>query len=88
MAKVRYTSLQKVDTGFVFATTHSIVGNPWDWISGAVAAEFDCYADLLDIEEDEDGREFVTESGKRLVEVRNCRMVNAARPLVFSQAAE
>jgi hypothetical protein len=83
-----WTSLKTVDSDFVFATTHSLrLSDTWSWVSEAVAEKFDTYPDLLDLEEDEDGREFVAESGKRLAEIHNCRMVNAPRALL-QMAAE
>lgn len=78
----KWTSLQKTDTGFVFSSTRDYEGNPWGWISEAVAYEFETSADLLSLEEDEDGREFVSLAGEPIVEIHNCRMVNEARPLV------
>lgn len=77
----KWISLQKTDTGFVFATTHSLKGNPWSWISEVVAQEFECAADDLNCSEDDDGREFITLRGEPIVEIHNCRMVNEPRAL-------
>lgn len=73
-----WVSLQKVDTGFIFAATHSISGNPWSWISDVISDEFECAADDLDLVDDEDG-EFVVLNGARIVQIHNCRMLNDAR---------
>lgn len=77
----RWVSLQKVDTGFVFATTHSIVGSQWDWISATVAHEFECDPNDLDCLDTEDG-DFVVLNGVGIVQIHDCRMSNPARPLV------
>lgn len=76
-----WISLQKTDTGFVFATTHSIAGNPWSWISEVAAHEFECAADDLELIDDEDG-EFVSLRGEKVIQIHECRMVNEVRPLV------
>jgi len=77
----KWISLQKTDTGFVFATTHSIVGSQWDWISTVVAEEFECDPADLDNAEGDDG-EYVVLNGVGIVRIHDCRMVNEARPLV------
>jgi hypothetical protein len=75
-----WISLSKADSGFVFATTHSLsLFDRWDWIEEVVRQEFECFDDDdVDCAEDDDGREFVTVNGKQVVEIHNCYMRNNA----------
>lgn len=77
----KWISLQKTDTGFVFATTHSIVGSQWDWISGVTAEEFECSPDDLETVDDEAG-DFIFLRGEKIVQVHDCLLRNPSRPLV------
>lgn len=83
---VRWISLSKVDTSFVFANTHS-VSSAWDWITNTVAEEFECDPDDLHSEEDEDGREYVELNGVRLVEVHHQYLKRYAAGSEIARAA-
>lgn len=83
---VRWISLSKVETSFVFAVTHS-ASNCWDWITSTVAEEFECDPDDLHCEEGEDGREFVELNGVRLVEIHHQRLSGYAVGLEIGRAA-
>ena len=85
--RLDWISLSKADTGFVFATTHSISGSRWPWISDCVAQEFECNADDLDCVEDDEGREFVAFRGEPLVEIHNCYLTGNVAGLVRTREA-
>ena len=62
-----WRSLQSTDTGHVFASTLG-ASKWWEWIESAVAHEFECDVDDVDLFEDDDMNEFVTPgSAARLV---------------------
>lgn len=71
-ATVAWVSLTNPETGFAFASTHSIgFGGQWKWISEATANEIGCDADDLHCSDDIDGREFVTLRGEPVAEIHH-----------------
>ena len=82
----RWISLQKTDTGHVFARTHGAPSN-WEWASSVVAHEFDCDVDDLDLTEDDDGDEFITVRGEIAVQVHHAYVRNAAEVVAARKAA-
>lgn len=68
-----WLSLTKVHNGFVFS---QIRGSRWPFITEAVAHEFECDEDDLKCDEDDEGREFVTLRGERIVEIHHCYLSN------------
>jgi hypothetical protein len=83
MSKARSVSLRTVDTGHVFATTNSLrLSDRWDWISSIVAPKYDCQTCDLDLMETDDG-DVVTLRGEPIVEIHDCYLTNASRPLAL-----
>lgn len=76
--RTNWISLSKADTGFVFATTHSVQGLRWDWISTVASEEFGHPAEDFYCMEDDEGREFVAYAGEKLIEIHNGRVVGNA----------
>lgn len=81
-----WISLQKTDTGFVFARTHGISGSPWTWITEVVAAELECSPEDLSCGDDEDG-EFVALNGASVVRIHDCYLRNDAPALQLREVA-
>lgn len=86
---VRWTSISRLDTTFVFARTHSL---DWfvrsGWIESCVREEFECFDDDdVELTEDEDGRELVTVNGEPVAEVHNARLVGYVAGLNAMEAA-
>jgi hypothetical protein len=72
MAKVDWVSLQTLDTGFVFARTHSLpLSARWDWYVECVCEKFDCDADDVDLLEDEDRGDLLTVKGEPVAEIHH-----------------
>lgn len=68
----RWTTLSRADTGFIIAQLHTnSFDERWAAVTRAVAEEFECDADILSCQEDDEGREFVALNGKPLVEIHD-----------------
>lgn len=75
-------SLRTVDTHHVFATSSVSLSDRWDWIRNAICESYDWFnRDDLELVETDDG-DIVTHRGEPIVEIHNCYLTNAARPLV------
>lgn len=77
MAKVDWVSLQTLDTGFVFARTHSLpLSARWDWYVECVCEKFDCDADDVDLVEDEDRGDLLAVKGEPVAEIHHSYVRN------------
>lgn len=72
MTGFRWTTLSKVNTGFIIAhLSHHSFDERWSAVTRAVAEEFECDADILSCQESDEGREFVALNGKPIVEIHD-----------------
>lgn len=66
----------------MFATSSVSLSDRWDWICNAICESYDWFSrDDLELVETDDG-DIVTHRGEPIVEIHNCYLTNAARPLV------
>lgn len=87
---LNWISLSKLDTSFVFASTHSLPmgGARVSWIKECVRHEFECFIDDdVDLIEGADGREFVTINGEAVVEIHNAYLRGYVAGLTAKEAA-
>lgn len=86
---VSWISLSKLDTSFVFASTHSLsIFDRWDWIERCVREEFDCYADdTVDLIEDDDGRDLLAINGEPVAQIHHARLIGSVAGLPMREAA-
>lgn len=87
---LNWTSLSKLDTSFVFASTHSLPmgGARVDWVIECVRHEFECFVDDdVELTEGDDGREFVTINGTAVVEIHAARLTGYVAGLNAMEAA-
>jgi hypothetical protein len=84
-----WISLSKLDTSFVFASTHSLsIFDRWGWIERCVRDEFDCYADdTVDLIEDDDGRDLIAINGDPVVQIHHTRLTGSVAGLPMREAA-
>lgn len=84
-----WISLSKLDTSFVFASTHSLsIFDRWDWIERCVRDEFDCYADdSVELIEDDDGRGLVAINGEPVAEIHHARLTGCVAGITAKEAA-
>jgi hypothetical protein len=84
-----WISLSKLDTSFVFASTHSLsIFDRWDWIERCVRDEFDCYADdTVDLIEDDDGRNLIAINGEPVAQIHHALLTSSKVGLPMREAA-
>lgn len=81
-----WRSLQSTDTGHVFASTLG-ASNWWEWIESAVAHEFECDVDDVDLFEDDDMNEFVTVHGEIVAQIHHAYVRNPSQIVAAKEAA-
>lgn len=86
---LNWISLSKLDTSFVFASTHSLsIFDRWPWIERCVREEFEVSEDdSVELIEDDDGRGLVTINGESVVQIHHARLTGCVAGLNLREAA-